>query len=52
MSSTSAPNRRWFFGRGAAIAAVPAVATLAGAALAEPASAGTLPSDSVNHRRT
>jgi hypothetical protein len=38
MSSTSAPNRRSFFGRGAAIAAVPAVATLA-----EPASADTLP---------
>ena len=43
MSSTSAPNRRSFVGRGAAVAAVPAVAALAGAALAEPASAGTLP---------
>jgi hypothetical protein len=29
MSSTSAPNRRSFFGLGAAIAAVPAVATQA-----------------------
>src|SRR6201986_383740 len=43
MSSTSAPNRRTFLARGAAIAAVPAVAALAGGALAEPASAGTLP---------
>jgi len=43
MSSTSAPNRRTFLARGAAIAAVPAVAALAGDALAEPASAGTLP---------
>jgi hypothetical protein len=43
MSSTSAPNRRSFFGRGAAIAAVPAVATLAVGARAEPASADTLP---------
>src|SRR6266702_2145110 len=50
MSSTSAPkspnsalNRRSFLARSAAIAAVPAVATLAGGALAEPASADTLP---------
>ena len=43
MSSNSAPSRRSFLARGAAIAAVPAVATLAGGALAEPASAGTLP---------
>src|SRR6201989_271319 len=43
MSSTSAPNRRAFLARGAAIAAVPAVAALAGGAPAEPASAGTLP---------
>ena len=43
MSSTSAPNRRSFFGPGAAIAAVPAVAALAGGALAGPASADTLP---------
>ena len=43
MSSTSAPNRRTFLARGAAIAAVPAVAALAGGALAEPAPAGTLP---------
>jgi glyoxylase-like metal-dependent hydrolase (beta-lactamase superfamily II) len=43
MSSTSGPSRRKFLARGAAIAAVPAVATLAGSALAEPASAGTLP---------
>ena len=40
MSST---NRRSFLARGAAIAAVPAVATLAGGALAQPASADTLP---------
>src|SRR5690348_12051146 len=43
MSSTSAPNRRTFLARGAAIGAVPAVAALAGGALAEPASADTLP---------
>ena len=43
MSSASAPNRRSFLARGAAVAAVPAVAALAGGALAEPASAGTLP---------
>jgi glyoxylase-like metal-dependent hydrolase (beta-lactamase superfamily II) len=50
MSSNSAPkpsnsalNRRSFLARGAAVAAVPAVATLAGGALAEPASADTLP---------
>ena len=50
MSSTSAPkssssalNRRSFLARSAAIAAVPTVATLAGGALAEPASADTLP---------
>src|ERR1700746_538337 len=43
MSSNSAPSRRSFLARGAAIAAVPAVAALAGGALAEPASADTLP---------
>jgi len=43
MSSASAPNRRSFLARSAAVAAVPAVAALAGGALAEPASAGTLP---------
>src|SRR6266536_2690639 len=43
MSPNSAPNRRSFLARSAAIAAVPAVATLAGGALAEPASADTLP---------
>src|SRR6266571_2554954 len=43
MSSSSALNRRSFLARSAAIAAVPAVATLAGGALAEPASADTLP---------
>src|SRR6201984_2009319 len=43
MSSTSAPNRRTFLARGAAIAAVPAVAALAGGAPAEPASAAPLP---------
>ena len=43
MSSTSDPNRRSFLARSAAIAAVPAVAALAGGALAEPASADTLP---------
>src|ERR1700757_521038 len=42
-SSASAPNRRSFLARSAAVAAVPAVAALAGGALAEPASAGTLP---------
>ena len=50
MSSTSAPksansalNRRSFLARSAAIVAVPAVATLAGGALAAPAAADTLP---------
>ncbi len=43
MSPNAAPNRRSFLARGAAIAAVPAVAALAGGALAEPASADTLP---------
>lgn len=43
MTSNSGPNRRSFLARSAAIAAVPAVATLAGGALAEPASADTLP---------
>src|SRR3989440_9524839 len=43
MSPNSAPNRRSFLARSAAIMAVPAVATLAGGALAEPASADTLP---------
>src|SRR5438105_4593781 len=41
MSPNAAPNRRSFLARGAAIAAVPAVAALAGGALAEPASADT-----------
>ena len=36
MSSPSAPNRRSFLVRSAAIAAVPAVVSLAGGALAEP----------------
>ena len=36
-------NRRSFLARGAALAAVPAVASLAGGALAEPAFADTLP---------
>jgi hypothetical protein len=43
MSPNSAPNRRSFLARGAAVAAVPAVAALAGDALAEPASADPLP---------
>jgi glyoxylase-like metal-dependent hydrolase (beta-lactamase superfamily II) len=43
MPSSSATNRRSFLARGAALAAVPTVATLAGGALAEPASATTLP---------
>jgi glyoxylase-like metal-dependent hydrolase (beta-lactamase superfamily II) len=43
MTSNSAPSRRSFLAPGAAIAAVPAVATLAGGILAEPASADTLP---------
>src|ERR1700730_16140476 len=43
MSPNSAPNRRSFLARSAAIAAVPAVATRAGGALAKPASADTLP---------
>src|SRR5256885_9737142 len=43
MPFDSALNRRSFLARGAAIAAIPAVATLAGGALAEPASADTLP---------
>src|SRR5882724_10336194 len=43
MSSTSAPNRRSFLARSAAVAAVPAVAALTGGALAEPASADALP---------
>jgi len=37
------PNRRSFLARGAAVAAVPAVAALAGGAFAERASAATLP---------
>src|SRR5579864_2918812 len=40
---TSVPNRRSLLARSAAIAAVPAVATVAGGALAAPASADTLP---------
>jgi glyoxylase-like metal-dependent hydrolase (beta-lactamase superfamily II) len=43
MTSNSALNRRSFLARSAAVAAVPAVATLAGGALAEPASADALP---------
>jgi glyoxylase-like metal-dependent hydrolase (beta-lactamase superfamily II) len=39
----SALNRRSFLARSAAVAAVPAIATLAGGALAEPASADDLP---------
>src|SRR6201995_352174 len=42
-SSAAAPNRRSFLARSAAVASVPAVAALAGGALAEPASAGPLP---------
>ena len=42
MSSTST-TRRSFLARGAVLASVPAIATLAGGALAEPASADTLP---------
>jgi glyoxylase-like metal-dependent hydrolase (beta-lactamase superfamily II) len=41
--SSSTLNRRSFLARGAALAAVPAVAGLAGGALAEPAFADTLP---------
>src|ERR1700734_1076532 len=40
----SATNRRAFLARGAALAAVPTVAALAGGALAAPASASTWPS--------
>ena len=43
MTSNSAPSRRSFLTRGAAIAAVPTVAMLAGGVLTEPASADTLP---------
>ena len=43
MSANSGPNRRSFLARSAAVAAVPAVAALAGGALAERASADTLP---------
>ena len=43
MTSNSAPSRRSFLARGAAIAAVPAAAALAGGVLAEPASADALP---------
>jgi hypothetical protein len=43
MSSNSALNRRSFLGRGAALAAVPAVASLAAEGLTGQASAGTLP---------
>ena len=42
MSATSATNRRSFLARGAALAAVPAVATLVGEAFAEPAFADAL----------
>ncbi|HEX5302807.1 MAG TPA: hypothetical protein VFW50_38005, partial [Streptosporangiaceae bacterium] len=43
MSVNAGPNRRSFLARSAAVAAVPAVAALAGSALAEPAAADTLP---------
>jgi glyoxylase-like metal-dependent hydrolase (beta-lactamase superfamily II) len=43
MSSVPTTNRRSFLVRGAALAAIPAVAALAGDALAEPAFADTLP---------
>ena len=43
MPSTPATNRRSFLARGAAIAAVPAIATLVGAASADPAFADDLP---------
>src|ERR1700742_1753153 len=43
MSPSPAPSRREFLAGSAAVAAVPAVAALAGGALAEPASADTLP---------
>ena len=43
MRSSSDLNRRSVLARGAAVAAVPAVAAVAGGALAGPASAGTLP---------
>jgi glyoxylase-like metal-dependent hydrolase (beta-lactamase superfamily II) len=43
MSSPSASSRRSFLARSAAVAAVPAIAAVAGSALAEPAAAGTLP---------
>jgi len=43
MTSNPALKRRSFLARSAAVAAVPAVATLAGGALAEPASADALP---------
>jgi glyoxylase-like metal-dependent hydrolase (beta-lactamase superfamily II) len=43
MTSNAALNRRSFLARGAAIAAAPAVATLAAGARAEPASADDLP---------
>jgi hypothetical protein len=43
MSANSALNRRPFLGRGPALAAVPAVASLAAEGLTGRASAGTLP---------
>src|ERR1700742_2794237 len=43
MSPSPAPSRREFLAGSAAVAAVPAVAALAGGALAQPASADTLP---------
>jgi glyoxylase-like metal-dependent hydrolase (beta-lactamase superfamily II) len=43
MSSSPATSRRSFLARSAVLAAIPAVATLTGGALAEPASADTLP---------
>src|SRR2546423_9847133 len=43
MTFDSALNRRSFLARGAAIAAIPAVASLTGGVFADPASADTLP---------
>src|SRR3954454_650116 len=43
MTSNSATSRRSFLARGAAIATVPAIGAMVGGALAEPASADTLP---------
>ena len=43
MSSSATTSRRSFLARGAALAAVPAIGTVVGAALAEPAAADTFP---------